>query len=78
MPMYQQPADKYRRTHKYVIALNDYEAEAFEHYCKKYKVHNRAKIIREALFTKVLTTFDKDYPTLFDKEELARLERRAV
>jgi hypothetical protein len=73
-----QAAEKLKRTHKQIVLLNDYEAEAFEHYCKKYKVQNRSKVIREALFTQVLKTFDKDYPTLFDKEELASLERRAV
>ncbi len=78
MSITKQTADKYRRTHKHMILLNDYEAEAFENYCKKYKIQNKSKVIREALFTMVLKTFDKDYPTLFDKEELARLERRAV
>ncbi len=65
-----------RRIHKHQILLNDYEVDAFNQYCKKYKVHNKSKLIREALFTQVLKTFDDDYPTLFDKEELARLEKR--
>lgn len=65
-----------RRKHKQQVLLNDHEIDAFNRYCKKYKVQNKSKLIREALFTKVLQTFEDDYPTLFDKKELARLERR--
>ncbi len=65
-----------RRVHKHQILLNDFEVDAFNQYCKKYKVQNKSKLIREALFGKVLKDFDDDYPTLFGKEELARLERR--
>ncbi len=71
-------AQKYRtlrRKHKQQILLNDYEVDAFNSYCKKYKINNRSRIIREALFTKVLQSFEDDHPTLFDKAELSKLER---
>lgn len=73
-------AQKYRtlrRKHKQQIMLNDYEIDAFNQYCKKYKVNNRSKLIREALFTKVLQSFEDDHPTLFGKEELSRLEKKS-
>ncbi len=63
-----------RRKHKHQILLNDYEIDAFNRYCKKHKLVNKSKVIREALFTKVLKNFDDNYPTLFSSEELSRLE----
>jgi hypothetical protein len=65
-----------RRKHKQLILLNDYEIDALNRYCKKHKIVNKSKVIREALFTKVLRSFDDDYATLFGHEELARLERK--
>ncbi len=67
---------KLRRTHKLIIALNDYEAEALETYCRKYKVENKVKIVREAIMTQIHEDFGRNYPTLFDKEELDRLQQR--
>jgi hypothetical protein len=65
-----------RRKHKHQILLNDYEIDALNRYCKKHKILNKSKVIREALFTKVWQSFEDDYPTLFGKEELTRLERK--
>lgn len=65
-----------RRKHKHQILLNDYEMDALNRYCKKHKVVNKSKIIREALFTKVLKNFEDDHPTLFGKDEMSRLERK--
>lgn len=73
-------AQKYRtlrRVHKAQILLNDYEIDALNQYCKKYKIHNRSKVIREALFTKVLRNFEDDHPTLFGQDELSRLEKKS-
>ncbi len=66
-----------RRKHKHQILLNDFETDALNRYCKKHNLLNKSKVIREALFTKVLQSFDNDYPTLFGKDELARLERKS-
>ncbi len=49
--------------------FNDLELAAFEKYCKKYKIKNRSKFIRETVMTEVLVQFDKDYPSLFDNVE---------
>ncbi|MEN9443576.1 MAG: hypothetical protein RIS47_466 [Bacteroidota bacterium] len=53
--------------------LNDKELAALEMYCKKYKIQNRSKFIRETLFSHVLQRFDEDYPTLFTAEEMKGL-----
>jgi hypothetical protein len=76
MPLNTQQYRALRRKHKHQILLNDYEIDAFNRYCKKHKIQNKSKVIREALFTKVLQSFESDYPTLFDASELARLEKR--
>ena len=57
---------KLKRTHKLTIMFNDYEAAAFDRYCKRYKVENRAKVVREAIITKVFADIDRIHPTLFD------------
>ena len=64
----------YRRRHKKSVLLNDREINALEQYCKRYKVKNQSKIIRDALFKSILQHYDEDYPTLFSKQELANLE----
>jgi len=72
-------AQKYRtlrRKHKHQILLNDYEIKALNRYCEEHNIFNKSKIIREALFSKVLKSFEDNYPTLFDEEELRRLEKR--
>ena len=67
---------KLKRTHKLVITLNDYEADAFDSFCKKYKVKSATKVAREIIINQVLVDMDRNYPTLFDKEELERLVQR--
>ena len=67
---------KLSRTHKISIALNDYEAAALDKYCKKYKLKNRTKLVRETLFTRIFTAFNSNPPTLFDEDEMARLAHK--
>ncbi|MFA6403148.1 MAG: hypothetical protein WCX31_16220 [Salinivirgaceae bacterium] len=76
MPLNTQQYRALKRKHKHQILLNDYEIDAFNRYCKKYKIQNKSQVIREALFTRVLKSFDNDYPTLFDAQVMARLEKR--
>lgn len=51
------------------LRLNNRELQAIEAYCKKYKVDNKAKFMRETILTEVLKRFDSDYPTLFEFEK---------
>ena len=57
---------KLKRQHTVQFLFNDLELQAFEKYCKKYRVKNKSKFIRETVMTEVLGQFDKDYPSLFD------------
>lgn len=49
--------------------LNHREMNALNAFCKKYKISNRSKFIREAVMTTILKKFDEDYPSLFEQEE---------
>jgi hypothetical protein len=59
---------KLKRKNKIAFHFNDLEMQAFERYCKKYKVGNKAKFIRETVITAVLQRFDQDYPSLFENQ----------
>jgi hypothetical protein len=58
-----------KRRHTVQFLFNDLELQAFEKYCKKYRITNKSKFIRETVMTEVLEQFDKDYPSLFDNTE---------
>jgi hypothetical protein len=58
---------KLLRKHKLTFLFNELEQNALENYCKKYKVDNRSKFMRETIVTAILKQFDKDYPSLFDE-----------
>ncbi len=55
------------RKHVIKIQLNDKEKQVLDSYCKKYKITNRSKLIRETIFASMLAKIEEDYPTLFDK-----------
>ncbi len=55
-----------KRVHRQSFLLNSREMRAMSHFCKKYKINNKSKFIRETLVTAILKKFDDDHPTLFD------------
>lgn len=55
---------KYRKS----ILFNKREIQAIDHYCKKYKITNKSKFMREMIISSVLKKFDEDYPSLFEKK----------
>jgi len=57
------------RRNAHTLRLNNRESQAIEAYCKKYKVENKSKFMREAIISEVLKRFDRDYPTLFEVEK---------
>ena len=62
-----------KRKHKAAFLLNDKERDAVSMYCKKYKIENKSKFMREAVMRVVMQQFLDDYPTLFEKQDLDRL-----
>ena len=57
-----------KRIHRKSILFNKREIQAIDHYCKKYKIKNKSKFMREMIITSVLKKFDEDYPSLFEKK----------
>ncbi len=57
-----------KRVYQKSILFNKREMQAIDHYCKKYKIKNRSKFMREMIITSVLKKFDEDYPSLFEKK----------
>jgi hypothetical protein len=57
------------RTNAHTLRLNNREVQAIEAYCRKYKVENKSKFMRETILTEILKRFDDDYPTLFELEK---------
>jgi hypothetical protein len=55
-----------KRINKKVIAFNNKELKAIDYFCKKYRVENKTRFMREAIITVILKKFDADYPTLWD------------
>jgi hypothetical protein len=57
-----------KRVHKKSILFNKKELNAIDNYCKKYKVKNRSKLMREFIIGSILEKFDEDYPSLFEDQ----------
>lgn len=53
--------------------LNEAEYDAINKYCQKYKVRNRSKMIRDFVFSAILDNYERDYPTLWDRQVMADL-----
>jgi hypothetical protein len=53
------------RVNKKSILFNNREMQAIDNYCRKYRIDNRSKFMREVIISSILKKFDDDYPTLF-------------
>lgn len=60
--------DSLKRKHRKTILFNKREIQAVDHYCKRYKIKNKSKFMREIIITSILKKFDEDYPSLFEKK----------
>ena len=58
------------RINRKAIMLNNKELGAFNYYCKKYRVANQSKFIRETIMIEILRKFEDDHPKLFECEQL--------
>jgi hypothetical protein len=65
--------EQMKRMHRQSFMLNELEMKAINRYCKKYKVSNRSRFMRETIFTAILKKFDDDHPTLFEVDEKPNL-----
>lgn len=60
------------RKERYSFLVNPDEKHMIESYLRKYKIANRSRWMRETLLTFIIKNLDKDYPTLFDEQEMRR------
>lgn len=72
---YKKPSEL-KRKYALAILLNEKELEALERYCRRFKIENKSKFIRETVFLEVIGRLDRDHPTLFSEEEMNRMVRR--
>ena len=57
-----------KRIHRKSILFNKRELNAINHYCRKYKIKNRSRFMRETIIEAILRQFDEDYPSLFEDQ----------
>ena len=65
-----------KRKHLQVFLMNDREVDAFNLYCRKYKITNKSKLVRDFVFKSIIGRLSDDYPTLFSDEEMERMVRQ--
>ena len=58
--------EKLKRQYRKSILFNESEMQAINSYCKRYKIRNKSKFIRETILTEVLQQFERDHPKLFN------------
>lgn len=63
-----QKDESLKRVYRKSILFNKREIQAINHYCKKYKIRNKSKFMREIIISSILKKFDEDYPSLFEKK----------
>ena len=57
---------KMPRKNRLTVLLNESEQRALDNYCRRYRITNKSKFVRETLMKNILHRFDADSPTLFD------------
>jgi len=57
-----------KRVHRQSILLNKKELNAINNYCRRYKIKNRSKLLREMIISSILEKFDEDHPSLFEDQ----------
>jgi hypothetical protein len=51
-----------KRTNRHPLLFNNREKRAIDEFCRKHKIQNKSRFMRESILEAVL----KDYPTLFE------------
>lgn len=66
-----EPKDN-KRNRRLVCHISDEENAFIERYLRKYKISNKSRWVRETLMTFIYQNLSKDYPTLFDEQDMRR------
>jgi hypothetical protein len=70
-----QDPEKLKRKYRLCFLFNELEFEAFKKHCKKYKITNKAKYMREVVIANILQKQEEDHPTLFTNNDMQKMER---
>lgn len=70
------PEEQLKRIHRKSIMFNRKELNALNRYCRKYKIKNQSKFMRETIISAILKKFDEDYPSLFEDQPNAVMESK--
>ena len=62
------------RNNRMTLLLNEKEKLSIENYCKKHKIKNKSKFLRDTIMRTVMDHFLEDYPVLFDKKDMDRIK----
>ena len=68
--------EKLKRIHRKAILFNRKELNALNHYCRKYKIQNQSKFMRDTIIYAILKKFDEDYPSLFEDQPDSVMESK--
>ena len=60
------------RTKRVDCLVSEEEYALIELYLKKYKITNRSRWFRQLMIGHILKNLEKDYPTLFNENEMRR------
>ena len=71
-----QKDEKLKRIHRKSILFNRKEINAINHYCKKYRIKNQSRFMRETIIYAILKKFDEDYPSLFEDQPSSVMESK--
>ncbi|MCG8700628.1 MAG: hypothetical protein MI922_21415 [Bacteroidales bacterium] len=59
-----------KRKNRQAILFNEREFNAINHYCKRFRIKNKSKFMREAIISEVLKRFEDNHPSLWDDPQL--------
>ena len=71
-----QKDEKLKRIHRKSILFNTKELNAINHYCRKYRIKNQSRFMRETIIYAILKKFDEDYPSLFEDQPSSVMESK--
>ncbi len=71
-----QKDEKLKRIHRKSILFNRKELNAINRYCRKYKIKNQSRFMRETIIYAILKKFDEDYPSLFEDQPSSVMESK--
>ncbi|MCK5347257.1 MAG: hypothetical protein KAR20_27800 [Candidatus Heimdallarchaeota archaeon] len=54
-----------KRINRHALLFNNREKRVIDEYCRKHKIKNKSKFMRESIMATIL----QDYPSLFEFEE---------